>query len=294
MIILLLLLLSTPGFHSQNDTCEPAVDPSPSCLCTRLDFMDTYSFRLRFGNSTFAGSNYKVTPPSFTSNYDCVSEQLLQCTPTSSDKKTSAFAVFNMKYILELSDRVPSVFCYPSIRMFDMQRGLVQQYQANGELPTDDLDLHLTEVGCIEYGGSNDGEVTLPGTRPTTMATEVPGDCTCSRPPPIMTQPIFDMQFAFNFPKTKFKFGVPKYDYTIGCQHVSMFCPSGMKALMFFNDQYILNGNDILDIASKYNLHCNSTSVRWMFDESSNQKFKSLLGINTIDLSYLGCAKIIS
>ncbi|KAF1752273.1 hypothetical protein GCK72_018827 [Caenorhabditis remanei] len=254
--------------------------------------MDTFSFRLRFGNSTFAGANYHVSAPTYNPNYDCISEQPLQCSPTSVDAKTSAFAVFNMKYILEIPNRIPSVFCYQSIRMFDMDKSLIQQYQTSGDLPTEDLDLHLTEVGCIEYGGSNlEGSTKLPVTQVTLPSTTVlPEDCSCSIPPPIMTQSLFDMQYAFNIPQTEFKFGVPRFSYTVGCQHVSMTCPKSQKALMFFNDQYIINGNDILDIASKYNLHCDSGTSKWKFDSASEKKFMNLLGISSIELTHLGCA----
>lgn len=293
---LIIFFCLIPSVVSQIDLCEPAVNPSPSCLCTRLDFMDTFSFRLRFGNSTFAGSNYHISAPTYISNYDCISEQPLQCSSPSGDGKISAFAVFNMKYILELPHRVPSVFCYPSIRMFDMQKSLIQQYQMNGDLPTEDLDLHLTEVGCIEYGGSNIGSSSkLPSTQVTLSSTTVlPEDCSCSRPPPIMTQYLFDMQYAFNIPQTEFKFGIPRFSYTVGCQHVSMTCPLSQKALMFFNNQYIISGNDILDIASKYNLHCDSAASKWKFDSESERKFLNLLGISSIELTQLGCASFSS
>uniref|UniRef100_A0A1I7V4D3 CUB domain-containing protein n=1 Tax=Caenorhabditis tropicalis TaxID=1561998 RepID=A0A1I7V4D3_9PELO len=288
MIPFFLISLFLSGAMSQIDMCEPAVNPSPSCLCTRLDFMDTYSFRLRFGNSTMAGSNYVLTPPSFNSNYDCTNPQPLRCgAPASQGGKVQGFAVFNMEHILWFAEGIPSVFCYPNIRMFDMDKSLVKINQETGELP--DIDLHLTEVGCIEYGGTNTG-VTLP----TTTTTENPEGCTCSRPPPVMTQAIFDMQFAFNIPQTTFTFGVPRFTYTVGCQHVSMVCPTGQKAIMFFNNKYILNGNDIVDVAFRFNLHCHSASAKWMFDEPSEQKFKSLLGIGSIELSYLGCASFVA
>ncbi|PIC22658.1 hypothetical protein B9Z55_016633 [Caenorhabditis nigoni] len=293
MIFLSLFLISTAS--AQLDLCEPAVDPSPSCLCTRLDFMDTFSFRLRFGNSTFAGSNYEVTAPTFKSNYDCSSEQPLQCSSASGSDRVSAFAVFNMKYIVELPNRIPSVFCYPRTRMFDMQSELIKQYQASGDLPTEELDLHLTEVGCIEYGGSGGSTkhpVTVSTSTSSPKTTFLPDDCSCSRPPPVMTQSIFNMQYAFNLPETKFTFGTPNFFYTVGCQHVSMTCPSSQKAIMFFNNQYILNGNDVLDVASKYNLHCDSGSSKWKFDAPSEQKFMSLLGISSIELTHLGCANI--
>lgn len=136
--------------------------------------MDTYSYRLRFGNSSFAGNSYRVSAPTFNANYDCVSEQPLQCAPASGDSKSSAFAVFDMKYIVEIPNRIPSVKCFTRNRLFDMESAIVEQYRKDGKLPLEKTALHLTEVGCIEYGGSTiigedtttkkSGGITLPPT----------------------------------------------------------------------------------------------------------------------------------
>lgn len=271
--ILLFIFLLRPTV-SQLDLCEPAVSPSPSCLCTRLDFMDTYSYRLRFGNSTFAGSNYQVSPPTVNSNYNCVNEEPLQCSPGN-----SAFAVFNMKYVLELQGRIPSVFCYPNIRMFDMDNLLVKQFQMSGDLPNDELDLHLTEVGCIEYGVNFTAatskrpdatteayqksttviKTTVKPTSPTVPNGEpfhsssnlTPrSECACTLPPAVMTQSNFNYRYAWQFPKTIYRITTPEFVYTKGCQSVSMICKypvsrillnekQSQKSMMFFDEQYV-------------------------------------------------------
>ncbi|CAI2353313.1 unnamed protein product [Caenorhabditis sp. 36 PRJEB53466] len=274
--------------------------------------MDTFSYRLRFGNSTFAGSYYNVFAPTFNANYDCQSEEPLQCSSSSGFSQSSAFAVFNMKYMLKLSTRIPSVFCYPNIRMFDMDTSLVKQYQVSGDLPIDALDLHLTEVGCIEYEPSGvtvsvgDTSINVPQTTvsiPRNSNTSALATCNCPLPPPVMTQSAFNYRFAWQFPKTNYDFGTPEFVYTEGCQSVSMVCnfpvssillqeKQSQRSLMFFNEDYLISGNDIRDVATRFNLHCDSASEEWKFDGESENKFKSLLGVDSIQLTELGCATI--